>query len=527
MRKTFASMLLLGAMAAPAHALNIDEAFSSLTNGATASFNGGGHYSNAMRHNFVLGGASARIPSRKVTLLSVTPPTLNASCQGIDAHFGGFSFVSGAQIEQLISSIAANSTGMVVSLVLKTLCPLCQGVIEAMTHMAQAAAKASLDSCQVGSALLNSAGSLFGVDPNAHGDSAGTVCGRKVAGAGQYQDYLDAMTRACESVDKAVAKLEQLSEPPTNADGTKPVSGDKQTTDVGNRTWEALKAIGYGGTDSESFMARQLMLNLIGTRVVVSKDENGKPLEYPAVYPPLLTPDQVMDLYMCGTTEFNATDLAHGLSSANLICADQNRAGSQVSESTMVWSCKDDPDKCLYPKLVSVKDMGAFEGTGFLYRVTAMLLKAADDVRSGRAISDPNVLRLMEQVPYPVYQIINIAAVYPVAADDLIATSSAVIAESMAESTFEYFVRRAGGSVGKVWLSQEDVNRISQALQSFTATLPARQSLIANHIAVQEGMMENIRTLNLAIQKEALSSEMLGTSRFANSVTDSVAQTNR
>lgn len=529
------SLLFAAAAITPAQALDLNKAFSSLTDGSMASYNEPGRYSNSARNSFVIGGVDARMPRSKVTLMSVTPPTLNAGCQGISAHFGGFSFVSGAQIEELISNIAANSSGMVISLVLKTLCPLCQGVIEAMTHMAQQAAKLSIDSCQASNVLLNSAGSLFGTDPSTEGDKAGTVCGRKVANGGQYQSYLDSMTEACNTVSDAVGELQKfVNEQPkaTNPDGTEGAGGDLQVVDTGNRIWEALKVLGFKGTDDETVMKRTLMMNLLGTRVVVEKNQKGEKLEAPEVYPALLTPDQIMDLYMCGTGDSVNAMVSNDTTAAiyrtpNLVCGSKYRTDMRAGQDLALWIC-DEPDKCHYPKKTPVADLtGWLEGTGFVYRVARMLHTAAEDIKLNRDFSNPELLKLMESVPYPVYQVINVAAVYPVASRDLIDVTSAVIAESMAERVFEDMVRNTTRLADKSFFSPQDLYRISAAMEGFTATAARRQSLIANRIATQEMMMDNIRTLNLAIQKEVMSGEMLGSSRFAGEVTSSVAQSNR
>lgn len=525
MKKTLVSLLVVSMLATPAHAFNLDSAFSSLTGGSTVAYNEPGHYSNSARNNFVLGGVDARLPRKKTTLMSITPPTLNAGCQGISAHFGGFSFVSGEQIEQLINSIAANATGMVVSLVLKTLCPLCQGVIEAMTHMAQQASKMSIDSCQVGSNLLSSAGSLFGADPNSAGDTAGTVCGRRVANGGQYQDYLDGMTQACNTVSGAVAELEKFTAKPAPANSPTTATGDREILDVGNRTWEALKAIGYGGKDDESIAARTLLMNMIGTRVVTAKNEDGSAREAPLMYPPALAPDRLMDLYMCGVSEWTGSLESTQYGAASLVCGSTQARRATGAEE--IWSCDHEPDKCLYPKVVKVGELKGLQGAGFLYRVADLLHRAADDIRMERPLRDPELISLLERVPYPVYQVINVAAIYPVASKDLIDSTSAIIAESMAQTMFEDFARNSRTTLGPTNFNQQDMLRIQAAMESFTTTLAQRKSLIASRIATQEMMMENIRTLNLAIQKEVMGSEMLGTSKFANVVTESVAETNR
>lgn len=524
MKKILASLFVAGVLASPAHALNLDVAFSDLTDNAVVGYNDPGRYSNSVRNNFVLGGVDARLPRKRVTMMSITPPSVNTGCQGISAHFGGFSFVSGEEIEKLISTIAANSTGMVVSLVLKTLCPLCQGVIEAMTHMAQQASKLSMDSCQMATSLVNEAGSLFS-DPNSASEKAGSVCGRTVANGGQYQDYLDSMTNACDTMSKAVSELEKVTKKPAPEGSKTQSTGDRETIPTGNRTWEALKAIGYGGKDEESIATRTLLMNMIGTTVIASKNEDGSAREKPLFYPPSLAPEKLMDLYMCGVTEWVGSGESQQHAAASQTCG--SNAQNRVAGNAQIWSCDHEPDQCLYPRAVEVSELRGLAGAGFLYRVSDMLLRAAEDIREERELRDPELIALLERVPYPVYQVINVAAIYPVAARDLIDSTSAVVAESMAQTVFEDFVRNSSTQLGPTYFNQEDLLRIQAAMEQFVGSLRHRRSLLASRITQQEMMMENIRTLNLKIQKEVMSSEMLGTSRFAHTVTESVAETNR
>jgi hypothetical protein len=158
-----------------------------------------------------------------------------------------------------------------------------------------------------------------------------------------------------------------------------------------------------------------------------------------------------------------------------------------------------------------------------LFRVSDLLHQAVEDIRMDQELTDPDLMGLLENVPFPVYQVLNTAAIYPVAAHDLVDTMSAVIADSMTTAMFEDVVRMATRAAGETYLEHADLQNIQTAAEKFLVSIQARKTLMAQRVALQEGMMENIRTINLAIQKEVLGDELLGTSRFSSTLNSATA----
>ncbi|WP_204340055.1 conjugal transfer protein TraH, partial [Rhizobium leguminosarum] len=75
---------------------------------------------NSQRLMGVYGGSlSIRSPGRGINIVQFAPPRIDAGCGGIDIFFGSFSFINGAQFEQLLRSIAANATGFAVKAAIK------------------------------------------------------------------------------------------------------------------------------------------------------------------------------------------------------------------------------------------------------------------------------------------------------------------------------------------------------------------------------------------------------------------------
>jgi hypothetical protein len=129
-----------------------------LADGATVSSSAPGQFSSQARNSFVGGGADIRFPTRTApSILSITPFKFQAGCGGISTFFGGFSFISGAEIVKLIKAVAQNAVGLAVELVMTTLCGPCASVMQIMRKLALEAASGALNSCQIAKQLMTTA----------------------------------------------------------------------------------------------------------------------------------------------------------------------------------------------------------------------------------------------------------------------------------------------------------------------------------------------------------------------------------
>ncbi|WP_083025804.1 conjugal transfer protein TraH [Vreelandella lionensis] len=52
------------------------------------------------------GGLTRRFSQNRYSLVNMDPPRLDVGCNGIDAHFGGFSYIDSEQIQQMLEQIA-------------------------------------------------------------------------------------------------------------------------------------------------------------------------------------------------------------------------------------------------------------------------------------------------------------------------------------------------------------------------------------------------------------------------------------
>jgi hypothetical protein len=546
---TFFLALFVAAQPLVAAAGDLDAAFGNLLGpGAAVAVNNPGHYQSGARNSFVAGGLEMRVPhaSSSPQLFSVTPPNVTAGCNGISAHFGGFSFISGQEFEQMLKSIASGAAlGFVSMMVMKTMCPPCEAVVQFLKTAAQQAARLSKDSCQWGQELAQKymAGDSSGGDPI-------SVCGTTISGSGTSSDFLKATNEGCKSVVSAVDALKGENSATASSPDGKALLQCETQAGSGNATWRRLSAFDASGTTTaekgtDAYKRKLLLLNLLGAELgqdgsdseVSYETEGGtitlgekKPHDYAT---PRLSPENAVALFMCGTPGA-ATTTSTGAAQSRVAeyCASfyANKTsgattGGALSDlsATKVYACDDEAATCQVLKLKDANTVLA-GGTGFLVNVNSLLQQGVDAVRTNNKMPD-DVIRLMQVAPYPLYQAINAAAVYPAAADDLIDSMSILVAEQAAVAYLDDALRLPGGpnAAGKGCLSQPQAEQILKAVGTMRAANKSRKVEIGQNITMQEALTEQIRQINLTIQKQVMTQDMLATGRYAQSVNNALA----
>jgi hypothetical protein len=506
--------LLLQLAAVPAHAIDLDDAFGNLlkTQNAATAITSPGEYQSQARNTFVAGGLDVRIPqSQSANLISLTPPSFNAGCNGISLQFGGLSFISGPQIEQMISNIAQNATGYVVSIVIKTLCPMCSSVIETMQNLAQQAAKASIDSCQVAHSLVSK---FFG-DPSKAGADGGSgaksMCAMQSMGSGETSDWQTAWSDTCSSVGKAIDEVTSWLNGLDDKNGEKSTAKDHAAAKLvyGNTMWRALKTI-MPGTDQETINRRLLLMSLTGTTIIKKRGDDQDPAAY---HQPLLTPAQDYDLFMCGDPTKEPTDPVAGGYCQSFRASMKGAA---------VYFCQD-TDDCMNMTTEPVNKV--ITGEGFVQHVHEILTEAVKAVVEDQKIPD-KAIELIQGVPLPIYQAINAASVYPAAAGSLIQAMSVMTAEMLAEHYLANYVRAVGNSAKQTTLPRKMVMRVVAAAEKVTGMATARMQAIAQRMSIQESLAGQIQQINRAVQLQVLTTDLLNANGFAQQLnTDTRGQT--
>ena len=564
MLKRFATIFFLLVMvfqSSGAVAADLSAAFSSLIgSGAPMTVSKPGVFTTSTRTVFVGGGIDMRAgrESSSVSLLSITPPSYSAGCGGISAHFGGFSFISGAQIEKLIKTIGQNAVGVVVKLVIKTLCPICDAVIAEMTHLAQQAAKLSVNSCEIATSLATNL--MKTVGPTTGPETKVNLCGQYTTANNSASDQLGAIQgndTICSQAEGWMTKLAESLHPvdpnaPVDSAKAAAIKEIKKSMFPGNVTWNAMNAV-YGemsaatlGTDKgkEEFRNRMLLMNLIGSSVVAPKDpvlNIATDADFTML--PQVSAKQVFDLFMCGapmtytaapdgSMNYDGQGRARGAQDyckmfeldANAQRDGRNMGGQSAGAAYQLYECKEeDIAKCLKPEKVALKDSTLLKGPGFLFQTEVILYDAVKAVTTNRSggFSD-DFMRIVNAVNFPLYQAVNAAAVYPASTNALMSTMTMLVAETMVGAKLEQLLSPEGKDVGLADIDREYAQRIYAAFEAFGRVVTLQRESYGRMMALQDQAVASIRQINIALQKQVLSPELMGNNHYSAAVADSI-----
>jgi len=245
LRKRVTALVTAFAFMSTAHAMTMQELFDSV--------NAQGNVSNpavlqGQTMNLYTGGSLfMRMPKRTYQLATVTPPSWNAGCGGIDLFAGGFSYINKEQFVAMLRNIGSNALGYGFKLAIQNLCPTCDNVMQALQATAQAANRLNMDSCEAAKGVVNAAlpdtwtrgkqnaAKNFGVDTNL------------------FENITDAWTSVMNNESRANQTVNA-------AASARPEAKDALPT--GNVVWKALKKL-----DGISDEQRMILMSMIGSTI--------------------------------------------------------------------------------------------------------------------------------------------------------------------------------------------------------------------------------------------------------------------
>ncbi len=549
--------LLLGAPHARA-SISASQAFQSLT----SSYSGAGSYSTGTRRIMVAGSLHVWVPSSSVQLISLQPPSLNAGCGGISLYFGGFSFINGAQFQQLVTDVMQNAEGYVMELAIRSLCPMCADILDSMQKLAQIANQLGANSCAIATNLVNAAAKtagIHGLRNSSEVTATQHMCAKSAANSGQTSDYDQALSGLCSTAQSAVTELNSWL---NSLQPSQQASAEADNAAIyGNTEWALLTEQGYADTD-----IKDLILSMTGFSV---KNANGTALT--GFYPMTLSPHAYIKALLYGTQpgttagllrssqyagtaysslifDYQQEQQAHYLQDHVYLCG--SLQGSTDWVAAPPWTpyeaaaggvndCTDINGGCLeacngpfeqpdqMPTVASLADnaqFGLLGQNGLLYDVAVDFGQAVHDVQTNKPIAGP-ALALMQLTPLPVYQMVDLAAVYPGVASRLVHTYSTLIALEIARavtvrglSDASAYVYGASGSPGPG--AFQAIQKITDQLQK---QIKADTSVMNREIYLEEGMFLNIQQIQRVVAQQATQNGLAGGLLFTRGLAASVA----
>lgn len=543
------------------YAMNLGSAFSNLLGAGTGvSINAPGRYQSGARNGFSAGGLEIRAPraSHAPSLFSFTPPAIEAGCGGISATFGGFSFISGAEFEAMLKSLASGAAmGFVSMLAIKTLCPTCEAVIQFLKTAAQQAARLSKDACRWGQEM--GAKFMDSIGMSGSGNRSRDYCSataQKDNADGDYLGLAESIGGLCASMKAGVDYL--LGTTGADSDPQKKAELACEVGELGNVTWSQLSVFAQNGAQKDDDVYRQklLWMNLMGVQLGYMGEGNGaakcetapgswrspseKDNNKPVYCPSRLEARDAMMLFMCGSESTSGSGIPRGVPEKNAdaygpiveYCspffksvAEGGTGGRADMDKMQVYYCADSDgsnENCNTVALGGIDKL--VQNNGFMVQVFDQLLKGVDAVRLNTEMPKETI-QLIQIAPFPLYQAINAAAVYPAGARDLISSIGTMVAEQMAMAYLDNMLKLTGNPVDgkKTCLSPAQASQLLDAMYQVKSITAQNKSQIASAFAVQEGITQQIRHVNLAIQRQVLSADLLATQQYSESVSKAVS----
>ncbi len=536
--------------------ISVQDAFNGLVSSAT----GAGYYSTGSRNVFVAGTFRVWVPSQTVQLVSLTPPPISAGCSGISMNFGGMSFISGHAFQKLVKNIMQAAPGYVIYLAIGVLCPLCKDVLSTLQALAQKANQLGLNSCAVARGMLSSAAKDLTQMAGNHGLGAGlkNFCSTTSAVSGASSSFLSAMSNACSSASSALSAVDTFA-----------AGGENKASQVasihGNKEWIGLTNAGFSNTS-----VKELLLSVTGFSVIGSKSgQGGAPA--PAVYPGWVSqktldgktnkqmgslllmlllfgndPARSLQYLEAGPSSIWASatprmqaalegEFAHAVNNNYqalpfYLC--RSHAGgpggsldapmlTPVTMSGVAAMC-DDPVATTVGAVTSAQN-ALVGGYGLYVDVWSNLQKAVKRIELGQPIPLA-AIRLMQMTPLPVYQMVNVAAVYPAAATQLVKTYSYFISVLIAEAIVEQWVSMPTDRTPGRASAGLQASRAVQALaEEIGASVSHAKGALSQALATQQRILASLKLINHEIFQQMVGNGMQGNLLFTQGLASGLA----
>jgi hypothetical protein len=549
--KIIASVMAAWMVATPSvfAAFSVSQAFSGLLQASSAS--GPGYYHTATRGVFVGGSLRVWTPTQSVQFISLTPPSLEAGCGGISMFFGGFSFINGAQFAALVKNLMQVAEGMAIELGIRALCPMCADVLAEMHNLADKANALTQNNCAVAKGLLTAAANHLGVPTSFR--SGKNLCAQSGAASGLYKDYLSAADGACSSVAGALSSILPNLEKAARATGLSKAYADitastKAASVIGNQNWILLTQAGYADT-----AVKELILSIIGDKV---QYKDGKPFTYPGwigskgdQLSAQVAARQLLEMLLFGT---NPSQSKAALQTA--LAADTNTNAKAIQDlffqafqdaqngtftNRSVLECfggstahRIAPSSftpysgigggqatlvaCNYPTVKKASDTTnpLISGDGLLTQVGILLTQAVNAVASDKPIP-PKAIALMQVVPLPIYQMVNVAAVYPAAAAQLVHNYSTFIAILIAQSILRHWMEVPSTIVsGSPDVDIKAVETMQAIATQIGEMADSAKGSIGVALGTQDKILASLQTINNVIYQQMSGSGLQGNLLF-------------
>ena len=206
-------------------------------------------------------------------------------------------------------------------------------------------------------------------------------------------------------------------------------------------------------------------------------------------------------------------------------------------EALMMYQCdKVNTSSCMKPKLVSLETaIGAASSngqyTGLAWYILDALYSGVAGVMTNDASKMGPALKIINGSDYPLYRMLNMAAVYPGLAGDRLDAWGSVIATHYALDTLDVLMRPGSNPQISMKASksgmpfQEVAHMRSDIMEQLINEAGSQRSQIQKRLAEKQALVETILQMNKAIQAEIMSKGLAGNADLAVSLKQQATKT--
>lgn len=250
--------------------------------------------------------------------------------------------------------------------------------------------------------------------------------------------------------------------------------------------------------------------------------------------PPTLRGFQDITTYMlCGPTpEADMQYIANAYqipvatlqaSSVATMCLTTKATGPHTSTAYYVYHCDSESTRCMDPKMQTLEDELTTTQTssvrGLAWMIMDGLFAGVQAISKNQALP-PKTIQVLNGVDYPMYRLINLAAVYPGYSADLVSAYSAQIAIHKVLDTVTKLTAPGGISgidtkAAKAGLQWQDVGNLRTQIMAMPHDVSSLKDGPLRSISEKRMLVDRIIEMNRALQSEVISQGMMGNQSLA------------
>lgn len=546
-KKLLATILFAAAMSGTtSHATAADSLISAFNDIKTSAVDPG-VYKSKTRTTISGGSFSARVPTTSFTLISYTPPSISAGCNGIDAHFGGFSFVNGVDYQKLVENIMQNALGLVINLAIKVGCEPCQNILQQISKAIRDITNLTIDSCMAASSAieaLNSGGMLC------------TAMSTVSAKIGASSDEAEAQTR-CNDEINSYNTYQDLYKKDTSTGSDHVTPPDQLCTReaINNKAWCVLLNTGVVPLDPSKTGAKtpylltgmasqpsllrkrgfaELLMNMMPNSSKIANPNLDKIED--GVSTSSSKTQMIVDLFKlasCGAADPKTTTAADPSypsikhrAQVSALLKNQCEATWKSSKDKKIYICNEtELTECgttiekEYSKWAIERK---FFSDGGMYGVIAdQLIEMYTRVENRQKFA-PEHMALIQAAPLPLYQLINLSASFPAIRYSTLETSTMMLADILVDQYFKEQISLISRKLQLKNINPEDLKDLRTAIDSFAQAIhnasPTKEE--SNAQMARDAVIQKL-AINIEQYKKVLLSDISSSQIGANLQTTS------